>query len=88
MSNFGDRSRMKFFSTACILLCVTCFASPGIADPTFKEGFEKHNSIMMLIDPARGTIVGANKSASRFYGYSIEALKKKKIQEINLLTSE
>lgn len=79
---------MKFFRTVCILLCVTCFASPGSADPTFNDGFEKHNSIMMLIDPASGTIVAANNSASKFYGYSVEVLKKKKIQEINLLTSE
>jgi len=37
--------------------------------------FEQHNSIMLLIDPASGAIVDANKAASRFYGYSPEHLR-------------
>lgn len=57
-----------------------------------KEKFEKifrfHKATMMLIDPDTGEIIDANESAQRFYGYSINELKRMKIQDINMLSEE
>jgi PAS domain S-box-containing protein len=52
----------------------------------FRSMFENHKAIMLLIDPVSGKIVDANQAAQQFYGYSLNALKEKAIQEINLLT--
>ncbi|NUN70910.1 MAG: PAS domain S-box protein [Bacteroidetes bacterium] len=50
--------------------------------------FEKHSSIMLLIDPASGRIVDANDSAQRFYGYSKAMLCSMNIDRINALPPE
>ncbi len=58
------------------------------AAPTFQQAFEKHNAVMLLIDPKTGQIVDANAAAGRFYGYTREQLSRMKIQTINQLTPE
>lgn len=50
--------------------------------------FEKHNSIVLIIDPDSGAIINANIAAEKYYGYSIKTLKQMKIQEINMLSDE
>jgi diguanylate cyclase (GGDEF)-like protein/PAS domain S-box-containing protein len=54
----------------------------------FREMFERHDSIMLLIDPVSGQIVDANASASRFYGYPLEHLLKINIAQINCLAPD
>ncbi len=54
----------------------------------FNSFFEKHDAIMLLVEPDSGAIVDANIAARNFYGYPIEIFKQKKIQDINLLSSE
>lgn len=49
----------------------------------FKTMFERHDAIMLLIDPESGQIVDANRSAERFYGYPKTELLEMKIQQIN-----
>ena len=49
----------------------------------FRQMFERHDSIMLLIDPASGLIVDANAAASRFYGYPRERLVSMDIMQIN-----
>lgn len=52
-------------------------------------GFFKHSSpVMLLIDPMNGTIVDANASAIRFYGYPFERLVGFSLHVINTLSSE
>ncbi len=52
-------------------------------------GFFKHSSpVMLLIDPMNGTIVDANASAIRFYGYPLETLMGFSMHRINTLSSE
>jgi PAS domain S-box-containing protein len=51
----------------------------------YRSFFEKHSSIFLLIDPVNGRIVKANRSASQFYGYSIEELEQMSISQINTL---
>jgi len=58
------------------------------AGPTFQEIFNKHNTVMLLIDPTTGAIVDANPMASRFYGYPRSVLRTMTIQQINQLTPE
>ena len=54
----------------------------------FRQIFEQHNSIMLLIDPVSGAIVDANMAASRFYGYSLEHLRNMNIGQINSMSTE
>ncbi len=51
----------------------------------FKNLFEKHNAIMLLIEPESGSIIDANNAAAAFYGYSISCLKTMTIYDINVL---
>jgi len=55
------------------------------SEARFKNLFEKHSSVMLLINPEKGKIINANKSASDFYGYSIDELCEKTIDDINTL---
>lgn len=52
----------------------------------FFKMFQGHMAVMLLIHPETGNIINANSAAEKFYGLSIEVLKKMKIQEINTLT--
>jgi PAS domain S-box-containing protein len=40
------------------------------SEERFKNMFEGHSAIMVLIDPISGLIIDANEAATRFYGYS------------------
>lgn len=65
------------------LLAITAYA-----EPNFRDVFEKHNIVMLLIDPQTGEIVDANAAASDYYKYPHDQLVKMKIQQINQLTPE
>jgi len=54
----------------------------------FRDLFHKHAAVKLLIDPDTGNIIEANDAAARFYGYSIEQLRRMRIQDINMLPSE
>jgi PAS domain S-box-containing protein len=43
---------------------------------SFRNMFNQHYAVMLLIDPGTGAIIDANVSAARFYGYSINDLQK------------
>lgn len=58
------------------------------SEKQFREMYQNHSAIMLLIDPADGTIIDANSAASSFYGYSIEELKKLKISDINTASKD
>ena len=55
------------------------------SDLRFRQMFERHNSIMLLINPESGEIVDANVTASRFYCYPLERLLAMNIAQINTL---
>jgi len=77
------RFTLVFFSLLVSLLLPT----KVIATPSFWDFFNKHNSIMLLIDPRNGDIRHANNAAVQFYGYSQKQLQSMSIQQINTLTS-
>jgi len=76
------RFTLVFFS----LLVSLLLPSKVIATPSFWDFFNKHNSIMLLIDPRTGHIKHANNAAVQFYGYNQKKLQSMSIQQINTLT--
>ncbi|MGQ8337826.1 PAS domain-containing sensor histidine kinase [Sunxiuqinia sp. A32] len=54
----------------------------------YKALFDENVSVMLLIDSETGKILDANKSAISFYGYTIEQLQSKRIQDINTLSED
>ena len=57
------------------------------SEARFKNMFENHNSVMLLIEPDSGKIINANIAASNYYGYTISELRKMSIHEINILNT-
>ena len=58
------------------------------SEERFHQLFEKHNSIMLLIEPQTGLILDANQAAAQFYGYSKAHLCTLSINAINTLPPE
>ena len=57
------------------------------SEEKFRNIFQLHSAINLLIDPNDGRIIDANKAASDFYEWPIEELKSMTIFEINTLDS-
>ncbi|MBB3188227.1 PAS domain S-box protein [Microbacter margulisiae] len=57
------------------------------SEEKFHNLFDNHAAVKLLVDPDTGAIADANKAAVKYYGWSLEDLKQKKIQEINTLGS-
>ncbi len=57
------------------------------SEEKFRTLFQHHSAIKLLIEPGTGRIVEANAAAEKFYGWPGDILKKKRIQEINTLSS-
>lgn len=58
------------------------------SEEQYRSLFKNNHSIMLLIDPETANIVDANLAAVSFYGWSYEALIRKKMFDINTLTEE
>jgi PAS domain S-box-containing protein len=58
------------------------------SEERFRLMFEMHDAVMMLIDPASGRIVDANRAAVQFYGHPHARLCHMYISDINTLTPE
>lgn len=71
---------------------IHCTGSIRFDSPRCKNHFEcifdSNPLISLFIRPGTGEIVDANEAASRFYGYSMEELKKMKITDLNMLSKE
>ena len=59
-----------------------------LSEQRFRDMFEGHSAIMLVIDPETGFILEANKAAIAFYGWSIDDMRKLRIQDINTLSPE
>ena len=73
-------------SRCCLLIALLLPAVAAAID--FKEVFETHGTIMLLIEPDSGRIVDANPAAASFYGYERDVLRTMSIQQINTLSRE
>lgn len=58
------------------------------SEEKFRRMFMHHHAVMLLIDPDNGRIVDANLSSVRFYGYTLEQLRRMYIQDINMLPAD
>ena len=58
------------------------------SEQRFREMFESHQAIMLLIESESGRIVDSNKAATEFYGYTREVLGKMNIADINQLPAD
>lgn len=58
------------------------------SEARFKSMFEKHSSVMLLIEPISGRIINANQSAANFYGGTVADLCQRNINEFNTLPPE
>ncbi|WP_052812927.1 hybrid sensor histidine kinase/response regulator [Desulfonatronum thioautotrophicum] len=54
----------------------------------FRNLFEQHAAVKLLVDPDTAAIVDANQAAAEFYGWSRDQLKAKHIPDINTLPPE
>ena len=55
------------------------------SETQFRNMFNDHSAVMLLIEPKSGRIQEGNSAASKFYGYSAEQLKSMSMDEINTL---
>lgn len=51
----------------------------------YRNLFQQHHAVMLLIDPSTGAILHANQAACRFYGYDREALTRLKVTDLNIM---
>lgn len=58
------------------------------SEARYSALFADNTVVMLLIDPADGSIVNANAQASVFYGWDIETLKSMRVQDINVSSHE
>lgn len=58
------------------------------SERVYRQLFENHSAVKLLIHPENGQIVKANQAAAEFYGWSIEKLQSMNIGEINIMPSE
>lgn len=58
------------------------------SESLFRNLFEHHAAVKLLIDPGDGAILEANQAAETFYGWPRAQLKAMRIQDINSLPEE
>jgi PAS domain S-box-containing protein len=54
----------------------------------FRNVFEHHSAVKLLIDPATGRILDANEAATSFYGWTKDELLTMRVHDINTLAAE
>ncbi len=54
----------------------------------FRNLFQNHSAVKLIIDPENGNILEANEAASEFYGWRVEELKKMSIFQINTMAEK
>jgi PAS domain S-box-containing protein len=55
------------------------------SEQRFRSLFERHEAVMLLVEPQSGAIEDANSAASAFYGYPRERLRVMKVGDLNAL---
>ncbi len=55
------------------------------SEARFRTLFERHGSVMLLLDPQSGALVDANPAAADFYGHSRDALRTMNVADLNAL---
>jgi PAS domain S-box-containing protein len=55
------------------------------SESKFRNLFQNHTAVKLIINPENGCILEANNAAADFYGWTVEKLQKMKISDINIL---
>ncbi len=58
------------------------------SEKKFRDLFQKHTAVKLIINPDNGNIVEANEAAEMFYGWTMTELLRMRIQNINKLLPE
>ena len=58
------------------------------SESLFRNLFEYHATVQLVIDPDSGNILNANNAAATFYGWTREQLQQMRIQDFNTLSLE
>jgi PAS domain S-box-containing protein len=58
------------------------------SEKKFKDMFENHSAVMILVDPVSGNIVDANKSSEEFYKYDYNKLISMNISDLDIQPKE
>ncbi len=58
------------------------------SEEKFRKLFDDHAAVKLLIETDTGHIVDANKSAVNYYGWSCDELRKMKISQLNISSSQ
>ncbi len=58
------------------------------SEEQFRQMFNKQQAMMWLADPATLRIIYANEAAQRYYGYSLEEFKKKKLADVAMIPED
>lgn len=58
------------------------------SEARYRSFFADSHAMMLLIQPETGEIADANPAACRFYGYSLEEIRQRRIFDINVSTPE
>jgi PAS domain S-box-containing protein len=56
------------------------------SEALFRNLFEHHAAVKLIIDPDTGNIIDANVTAAEFYGWTRAQLRQMRIQDINTLS--
>jgi len=54
----------------------------------YRQMFQNNSAIKIVVDPTTAQIVDANEAATRFYGYSMDEIRSKRIFDINVGTEQ
>ena len=58
------------------------------SEEKFRNVFENHVAVKLILDPETGQIMEVNKAASKFYGWSIGELKQMNIADLSTISFE
>lgn len=59
-----------------------------LSERNYRQLFEDHAAVKLLVDPDDGRILDANQAAAIFYGWSCDELRRMRITQINTLSPE
>jgi PAS domain S-box-containing protein len=58
------------------------------SETLFRNVFQKHTAVKLILDPVTGNVLDANEAAVTFYGWTREQLLQMRIMDINTLSAD
>lgn len=69
---------------------LTALFAEQLAEQTdaYRQRFDYHDAVKLLIERGTGKLVDANHAAARFYGYSVDELRSMTIRDLNVMSRD